>query len=148
MSIRLLPSLVLAGLLGALWIPATSAAPDLKPVTYDLYYKVKWGDFDEFLALYKKNHLPVLRKLKERGDILSVTAAFPVNHMGEDKRWDMRVTITYRDVIAATADPGDRPWIKELFPDQETFKKEEQRRFELLVEHMDVPITVENTDDW
>jgi hypothetical protein len=29
---------------------------------------------------------------------------------------------------------------KELFPDQETFKREEQRRFEILLAHWDVPI--------
>jgi hypothetical protein len=29
---------------------------------------------------------------------------------------------------------------KELFPDQETFKKEERQRFETLLAHSDVPI--------
>jgi hypothetical protein len=30
--------------------------------------------------------------------------------------------------------------IKQLFPDQETFRKEEQRRFEILQAHWDVPL--------
>jgi hypothetical protein len=29
---------------------------------------------------------------------------------------------------------------KALYPDQETYKKEEQRRFEILLGHWDVPI--------
>ncbi len=29
---------------------------------------------------------------------------------------------------------------RQLYPDQETFKKEEQKRFEILVGHWDVPI--------
>jgi len=28
-----------------------------------------------------------------------------------------------------------------LYPDQETFKKEEQRRFEILLAHWDVPVS-------
>jgi hypothetical protein len=30
--------------------------------------------------------------------------------------------------------------VKRLYPDQETFKKEEQRRFEILDAHWDVPL--------
>ncbi len=30
--------------------------------------------------------------------------------------------------------------LKQLFPDQETFRKEEQRRFEILAGHWDVPV--------
>ena len=29
---------------------------------------------------------------------------------------------------------------KQLFPDQDTFKREEQRRFEILLAHWDLPI--------
>jgi hypothetical protein len=29
---------------------------------------------------------------------------------------------------------------KQLYPDQDTFKKEEQRRFEILLSHWDLPI--------
>jgi hypothetical protein len=30
--------------------------------------------------------------------------------------------------------------LKQLFPDQETYKKEEQRRFEILDAHWDLPV--------
>jgi len=127
-----------------------AAAPQAQasPFVYEFYYKVKWGHFDEFLELYKKNHLPILRRQQSTGEILQMTAAFPINHVGETDRWDFRMTVTYRDAIVAHQDPSTQPWVKELFPDQAAFKREEQRRFELLIEHMDIPIAVEDVSTW
>lgn len=111
-----------------------------KPFVVEYYYKAKWGYADEFIRLFKKNHYPVLKKEKELGRILQVSASAPKYHATEEGRWDYRVTITWKD--AATAHDGfdAQPLIKQLFPDQETFKKEEQRRFEILAAHWDVPI--------
>jgi hypothetical protein len=64
----------------------------------------------------------------------------PRFHTTEDGRWDYRVTIVFKNV-QATADGFDEENLKKsLFPDQETFKKEEQRRFEILLAHWDLPI--------
>jgi hypothetical protein len=38
------------------------------------------------------------------------------------------------------APSGEDEIVRKLFPDQDTFKKEEQRRFELLDAHWDVPL--------
>ncbi|MCA1626050.1 MAG: hypothetical protein LC768_16370, partial [Acidobacteria bacterium] len=38
-----------------------------RPFTIEFYYKVKWGHFDEFLELYKKNHYPILLRQKKLG---------------------------------------------------------------------------------
>ena len=111
------------------------------------YYKVKWGHFDEFLELYKKNHYPILRKMRDDGHIVSMSAAYPRNHANEPARWDMRFTIVYRDVLAEHLYAADA-LIKQLYPDQATFKKEEQRRFELLLEHTDIPVVVEDAKEW
>jgi hypothetical protein len=127
---------------------AQAGANQPKPFTYEFYYKVKWGHFKEFLALYKKNHLPILKKQIERGEILNMSAAFPINHMGEDTRWDMRVTVVYRDAVVAHEDPAEAPWAMALFPDQKTFKKEEQRRFEMVEEHLDIPVHMESPVSW
>jgi hypothetical protein len=35
---------------------------------------------------------------------------------------------------------GEEAIKKELFPDQETFRREEQRRFEILLAHWEIPI--------
>src|SRR4030095_7090079 len=59
-----------------------------KPFVVEYYYKAKWGYADEFIRLFKKNHYPVLKKEKELGRILQVTAASPKYHTTEDGRWD------------------------------------------------------------
>jgi hypothetical protein len=48
-----------------------------------------------------------------------------------------------------TADGFDTSGIiKELYPDQAKFRAEEQRRFEILIEHMDVPVRVDDLSGW
>ncbi len=53
-------------------------AQDQEGYTVDYYYKIKWGYFDEFLQLYKKNHYPILAELKERGEIIDFSAVYPL----------------------------------------------------------------------
>ena len=106
----------------------------------DYYYKARWGYADEFIQLFKKNHWPTLKKQIETGRIVSVTAVRPRYHATEDGRWDYRVTIVFKN-LAAAHDPGaEEAIIKQLFPDQATFRREEQRRFEILIAHWDVPL--------
>ena len=108
--------------------------------TVEYYYKAKWGYAEEFLRLYKKNHHPILQRQVELGRILNITIVKPRLHATEDGRWDFRVTITWKD-ISATDDGFDESAIaRQLYPDQELFKKEEQRRFDILLAHWDVPI--------
>ena len=112
-----------------------------QPFVVEYYYKAKWGHADEFLRLFKKNHLPVLRKQIEAGRMLRVSAVRPRYHATEDGRWDYKVTIVFKNLEAAFAPASVGETIKkELFPDQETFKREEERRFEILLAHWDVPI--------
>ena len=113
---------------------------DDEPFLADYYYKAKWGYADEFITLFKKNHFPVLKKQMETGRILSVTAAKPRYHATEDGRWDYRVTIVFKNAAVANDSSGEDAIIKRLFPDQETYKREEQRRFEILLGHWDVPV--------
>ncbi len=76
----------------------------------------------------------------ELGRILKVTATAPRYHATEDGRWDYRVTIVFRNAAIANDDFDSAPLLKQLFPDQATYKREEQRRFEILEAHWDVPI--------
>ena len=130
----------------------TSAEPclaqDEDGYTVDYYYKIKWGYFDEFLELYKKNHYPILAELKDQGEIIDFSAAYPLYHTAESARWDFRFTIVFKDFEAAHNDENSKEIIQNLFPDQEKFKAEEQRRFEIIVEHMDVPLKMETFVDW
>lgn len=113
-----------------------------QPYTVEYYYKVQWGHQQEFLQLFLKNHYPLLKRIVEGGRMLSVKIETPANHMTEDARWDYRVTIRFKNsTVATTANPEEESLIKQLFPDQETFKREEQRRFEILLAHWDLPVT-------
>jgi len=113
-----------------------------QPYTMEYYYKVQWGHQQEFLDLFLKNHYPLLKKELASGRLITLKIETPANHGTEDGRWDYRVTITYKNsTLATTANPEVPRLTKELWPDQETYKKEEQRRFEILLAHWDLPVS-------
>jgi len=126
--------------LGAQGAPP-QGSPD-QPYTMEYYYKVQWGHQQEFLQLFLKNHYPLLQKIVETGRMLSVKIEQPSNHMTEDSRWDFRVTIRFKNsTVATTANPDEERLIRQLWPDQATYQREEQRRFEILLAHWDLPLT-------
>ena len=136
-------------------VPLRAAAPEGasqadEPFTVEYYYKIRWGHFTEFLELYRRNHYPILKKLQEHGRILEMRAVSPRHHSGEGTRWDFRFTIVYQNVdVAHNPDVELRESIiRELYPDRETFEAEEQRRFELFEEHLDVPIQSYDMTAW
>jgi hypothetical protein len=113
-----------------------------QPYSMEYYYKVQWGHQQEFLQLFLKNHYPLLQKNVEIGRAISVKIEQPANHTTEDGRWDYRVTIRFKNsTVATTANPAEERLIKQLWPDQVTYQREEQRRFEILLAHWDLPVT-------
>ena len=115
-----------------------------RPFVVEYYYKAKWWHADEFLKLFKKNHYPVLKKEMEMGRIAKVWVDQPRYHAAEDGRWDFRVTIVFKNAAVANEPFDEVALLKQMYPDQETFQHEEQRRFEILDGHWDLPIkTVE-----
>jgi hypothetical protein len=118
---------------------AATAASD-RPFVVEYYYKVKWGYADEFITLFKKNHYPLLKKQVEMGRMLRVSAVSPRYHMTEVGRWDYRVTIVFKNATVANDGFDEAALIKQLYPDQATYKQEEQRRFEILEAHWDLPL--------
>jgi len=108
--------------------------------TIENYYKVKWGFADEFINLWKVNHYPLLKKAIDKGDIISVEAEKPKLHSGEDTRFDFKVTIVFRNEKLAFDPDLTKQYEKQLYPDLEKLKKDEQHRFELLIAHWDVMI--------
>ncbi len=129
---RALAALVLAGLLA----PAIRAED--KPVQVAYYYKVRWGFQQEFERLFFKNHYPILKDQKQR--IRDVQVFRPTYHGDGRSDWTFLVVITYAD-WAALKSIDEEAIARRLYPDQETFKKEEQRRFEIVDAHWDVPLT-------
>jgi hypothetical protein len=138
----LLVLLLVAGAESSLGQGAPTRGGADQPYTVEYYYKVQWGHQQEFLQLFLKNHYPLLQKFVESGRALSVKIEQPANHMTEDGRWDYRVTIRFKNsTLGTTANPDEERLIKQLWPDQATYQKEEQRRFEILLGHWDLPVT-------
>jgi hypothetical protein len=132
----LLAASVLAGPAG----PATSA--DAKPVTAAYYYKVRWGFQQEFERLFFANHYPLLKAQTASGRMKGVEVFKPTYHGDGRADWTFLVVITYANWAAFQGVPAEEDaLIQKLYPDQERYKKEEQRRFEILDAHWDVPLT-------
>jgi hypothetical protein len=126
--------------LAAISLAQSAPTAPNQPFTVEYYYKAKWGYADEFLQLFKKNHYPVLKKEIEMGRLLKVWVDQPRYHTTEDGRWDYRVTIVFKNATVANEPFDEAALQRQLYPDQDTFKKEEQRRFEILLSHWDLPI--------
>ncbi len=103
------------------------------------FYRTKWGAHDEFMELFRKNHWPILRDQLAAGRFTAVELWTPRFHGDGRADWDVLVSITYHDWAAMEAH-SEAEIAGRLFPDQETYRAEEQRRFELLDAHWDVPL--------
>ncbi len=137
---RVLSAAAAAGLLAAA-VPAPAAEPE-KPVTVQYYYRVRWGFQQEFERLFFKNHYPVLREqMGPNGRIRSAEVYRPTFHGEGRADWTFLVEITFSSWNALGGPSPDEAVAKRLYPDQEAFKREEQRRFEILDAHWDVPLT-------
>jgi hypothetical protein len=137
---------ILGTLTGALTVPATvcaqapaaqAGARTERTVWY--FYRVKWGFQDEFVDLFRKNHYPILKEEVKSGRMTAVKTFVPTYHGDGRADWTFAVVITYRDA-AAMMGGGDEALVRKMFPDQARFQKEEQRRFEILDAHWDVPL--------
>ena len=134
---------VVLGLLGSA-SPVTSQTAVPTPDTafvVEYYYKARWGFAEEFFRLYVKNHLPILELEQRKGHLVDLVIERPRFHGTEDGRWDFRVRITYpsarEHAAGSPVTPEER---RQLYPDQAAFEREEQRRFEILLAHWDLPV--------
>ena len=69
----------------------------------------------------------------------------PLTHMAGGPRWDLRVTITFRDAevavgVGGTFDKAYEAAKARLYPDKAKLDAEEAERFSLLEEHWDVVV--------
>jgi hypothetical protein len=127
-------------------VRAQNPMPTDQPFVVEYYYKARWGYADEFLKLFKKNHYPLLKKQVELGRMVKVWMDQPRYHTTEDGRWDYRVTIVFKNATVANEAFDEDSLKKQLFPDQEAYQHEEQRRFTILEAHWDLPVKTVDLD--
>lgn len=137
---HLLLSLVVLLIVVAPGVAQSASAASGQPFVVEYYYKVKWGHADEFLRLFKKNHYPLLKKEVEMGRMVKVWMDQPRYHSTEEGRWDYRVTIVFKNATVANEPFDEDALKKQVYPDQATYEREEQRRFEILDAHWDLPV--------
>ena len=128
-----LPAAFLAVLAGSAFAqPATE-----RPYKVEWVYRVKYGYQDEWWRLFQKYQIAILDREKQLGYVTDYVVFRPGLHVSEDSRWDYRIEITYPNWAGSThEDEVDR----QLFADRDTEAKEEQRRWELTLNHWDLPI--------
>ena len=134
----LLVSMLLFPLTGHAQAPARQNPAGHKTVWY--FYRVKWGFQEEFQTLFTHNHLPVLREQTKTGRIVSVKTFVPSYHGDGRADWTFAVEIVFKDEASLSGPSGEEAIQKRLYPDRAKFLKEEQRRFEILDAHWDVPL--------
>src|ERR1700751_1151442 len=137
---RALMLLIFAAILAPISTHPQTAASSDKPFVVEYYYKARWGYADEFLKLFKKNHYPLLKKELEMGRLIKVWMDQTRYQTTEAGRWDYRVTIVFKNATVANEPFDEDALKKQIFPDQEGYTREEQRRFEILDAHWDLPI--------
>ncbi len=116
---------------------ATIGAGDGKNTVSVDFYKVPSGRQDEWLALYKKYHYPIMKYQKEHGQVISETVYTRAIHQLSPS-WDFAIVI-----IAPP--PEKRPkaelnrsqLIRKLFPDIDDYVKGEKARWSLTLDHWD-----------
>jgi hypothetical protein len=124
---------------GAAQSPARQSTTNpQKTVWY--FYRVKWGFQEEFQTLFARNHLPVLREEMKAGRLVSVRTFVPSYHGDGRADWTFAVQIVFKDAAALDGPSNEEEIQKRLYPDRAKFQKEEQRRFEILDAHWDVPL--------
>lgn len=116
---------------------ARQPAPAQETTTW-YFYTVQWGHQDEFLDLFQRNHYPVLKALKDAGQYSSIRTYVPRYHGDGRADWTFAVELVRREGVQDL--PSEQEIVRKLYPDQGTFRQEEQRRFQLLQAHWDVPL--------
>ncbi|MGQ0734700.1 MAG: hypothetical protein ACT4QD_13725 [Acidobacteriota bacterium] len=116
--------------------PPKQASGEPKVTWY--FYTVKWGFQDEFLDLFQRNHYPVLKARERAGQFASVKTFVPEFHGDGRADWTFAVELVVPANAPAT--PTTEEIVANLYKDRATFNREEQRRFELLLAHWDVPL--------
>lgn len=111
--------------------------PASGPVTIEYYYKLAPGANKEWLALYKKNHNPILKQLMKEGLLRSETL-YERRYHAAAPAWDYKITMVWRDWAALEQAREREPEvIRSLYPNKEDHDRQETRRWEITEQHWD-----------
>ncbi len=102
-------------------------------VVHVAYYKTPPGRQDEWLAVYKKYHQPIMDYEVKKGVVISNTMFAPRYHDG-DQSWDfVIITVSPPAGKGPTLGMTRAELIRKLFPDVEDYVRGERQRWSLTV---------------
>lgn len=107
--------------------------------TIEWVFRVRYGFHDEWFQIFRKYQVAILDRQKQLGYVKDYSIWSPGLHTSEDSRWDYRIVVT-RTSHDAPPGQSESDVAKQMFPDQKTYQREEQRRWELTTNHWDLPI--------
>ncbi len=113
---------------------ANNGAGDGKPEVHVDYYKLPPGRQDEWLALYKKYHYPIVRYLVEHGQMTSETIYTRAVHELSPS-WDVSIVIVIPPAGQRKKSEFTRAQlIRKLYPDLDDYVQGERKRWALTLE--------------
>lgn len=116
---------------------AANGRGDCKPQVSVDYYQVAPGKHDEWLALYKKWHYPIMEYSIEHSAVVSEKIYASGTHMGEPK-WDFAIIIVSPPAGQGKKLPLSRAdLIRKLYPDLGAYVAGEKQRWSLTIGHWD-----------
>lgn len=108
-----------------------------KPRVGVSYYKTPPGRQDEWLALYKKYHRPIMEHQLKTGATLSSKIYVAGNH-APGQPWDIAIINVSPAAGQGPKETTNRgELIKQLFPDLEDYVRGERERWALTIDHWD-----------
>jgi len=125
----------LAGLAGR--AQAQDRPASKQPYQVEWVYRIQYGHQAEWWKIFQKYQIVILDREKQLGFVTGYIVDRPGLHTSEDSRWDYRVIITYANWEGSTHE-GEVE--RQLFPDRTVLDEQEQRRWELTLNHWDLPI--------
>jgi hypothetical protein len=125
----------LVGPAGAAHAQAGPAAQ--RPYLVEWVYRIQYGHQTEWWKIFQKYQIAILDREEQLGYVTSYIVDRPSLHTSEDSRWDFRVVITYANWEGSTHEDEVE---RQLFRDRAALEQEEQKRWELTLNHWDLPI--------
>lgn len=116
---------------------AQQAPVSRAPFVVEQTYWIRPGKELQFIAMYEKNRVPLLRAKMKDGDILWMRLSKP-QFNATNEQWDLRVTVAWRDADSAV----ERIALAnaQLARDTQRTAMEHQILDELILDRTDVPV--------
>ena len=140
-------TLLAAGVGWALTVAAIAAptsternAPVGAPFVLEHSYWIQPGQTGRFIELLNKNKMPLLQREMAEGRILWMRTMRPRLSSADPKQPDFRLTIAWRDPVAAWDDLDPSRFIPAVVKDEQRWRSEQAEGERLVTSRSDVPI--------